>query len=695
MLDVIACITVDHNLALVALAAGMCVVGAWISFRLFQRARDTEGWTRTGWLFLNGMATGSSIWCTHFIAMLAYETQTAVYFNATLTILSLFLAIVGTALGFALACSGLFRFAPEAGGIVIGAAVATMHYLGMAGYRVDGLIHWNQNYVVASVIASLVFGGLALNRFMRPTTRWCRHGAATSLVLGIVLLHFTGMTAMTVTPLRPLFSPNVDQFWALALAIAGVGSMVIGMGVVTALLDRNTRAVADADLQRISDFDPLTGLGNRSLFSRRLDEECVWADSNDSRLCLVLVNLDDFRSVNDLRGHSAGDAMLAALGARIAQGLKGGEVAMRIGGDEFAVMRRLSPSETVDGFLERLDALFRRPLKASGMVLPCASGMGVAIYPDHGLSASDLLANAGLALARAKVDTIERTCFCDSVMDQAERRRRELSFALRGAVERGEFSLYFQPQMDLETGAFSGAEALVRWSHPEYGSVSPAVFIPIAEENGQIITIGDWVLEQSCRQAVTWVRPVKVAVNLSAIQLRQRGLAERIGEILRETGLDPARLEIEVTESSFMADLDLSLQMLREIQALGVSVALDDFGTGYSALASLRVFPFNQIKLDRGFTSDLAVSDEARAIVHSVLMLGQSLGTPVLAEGVETDEQLAFLRAAGCRAIQGFLYSRPVPAGELQRVMLAPPASGLLGVPRRAVPVNLPQVVNG
>ncbi|WP_249692873.1 EAL domain-containing protein [Stappia sp. WLB 29] len=695
MLDVIACITIDHNPALVALAAGMCVVGAWISFRLFQRARDTEGWTRAGWLFLNGMATGSSIWCTHFIAMLAYETQAEVYFNATLTILSLFLAIVGSALGFALACSGLFRFAPEAGGIVIGASVASMHYLGMAGYRVEGIINWNPDYVVASVIASLVFGALALNRFMRPTTRWCRHGATTALVLGIVLLHFTGMTAMSVTPLRPVFAPNVDQFWALALAVAGVGSMVIGMGVVTALLDLKTRTTADADLQRISDFDPLTGLGNRSLFSRRLDEECVWADSNDSRLCLVLVNLDDFRAINDLRGHTAGDALLAALGARIQNGLKDGEVAMRIGGDEFAVMRRLSVSEKVDGFLERLDALFRRPLKASGMVLPCASGMGVAIYPDNGLSASDLLANAGLALARAKIDTIERTCFCDSVMDQAERRRRELSVALRGAVERGEFSLFFQPQMDLETGAFSGAEALVRWTHPEYGSVSPAVFIPIAEENGQIIPIGDWVLEQSCRQAVTWARPVKVAVNLSAIQLRQRGLPERIGEVLRETGLDPARLEIEVTESSFMADLDLSLQMLREIQALGVSVALDDFGTGYSALASLRIYPFNRIKLDRGFTSDLAVSDEARAIVHSVLMLGQSLGTPVLAEGVETDEQLAFLRAAGCRAIQGFLYSRPVPAGDLQRLMLAPPAPGLLGAARRVAPASLPRVANG
>jgi EAL domain-containing protein (putative c-di-GMP-specific phosphodiesterase class I) len=319
--------------------------------------------------------------------------------------------------------------------------------------------------------------------------------------------------------------------------------------------------------------------------------------------------------------------------------------------------------------------MFRAPVRASGTTLACSVGMGVARYPEHGLSVSDLLANAGMALARAKVDTIERTQFCDSVMDKAERRRRELSVALRGAVERGEFTLFFQPQMDLDSGAFSGAEALLRWIHPEHGAVSPAVFIPIAEENGQIIAIGDWVLQQACRQAATWAQPIKIAVNISAVQLRQRNLAERIAEILAESGLPPERLEVEVTESSFMADLDLSLAVLRDIQALGVSIALDDFGAGFSALASLRLYPFDRIKLDRGFTSDLATSEEARAIVHSVLMLGQSLGTPVLAEGVETEEQLVFLQSAGCRTIQGFLYSRPVPATDLTRLMLAPPCA--------------------
>jgi len=664
---VLSCIVVDHNPFLVVLAAAICVAGIWVSFRLFQRARDTHGAMRAGWLFLNGMAAGSSIWCTHFVAMLAFKTQAAVFFSPTLAILSLFLAIVGTGAGFALASSGLFRLAPEAGGMLVGASVAAMHYLGMLGYRVDGLVHWNQNYVVASVVAGVALGALSLNRSMRPVTIWCRYGAKVSMVLAIVALHFTGMAAMMITPLRPVFAPAEDQTWALALAVGGVGLMVMGMGIVTALIDHRTRTVADEDLQRIAEIDPLTGLGNRLQFSRRLEEGCIWADSNDTRLCLVLVNIDDFKVLNDLRGQTAGDAFLEALGVRVNAFLKDGELAMRIGGDEFAVLRRLKADEPVDAFLSRLEAMFRRPLKASGSQLACSAGMGVAIYPDHGLSPSDLLANAGMALARAKADAVEHTQFCDGVMDQEERRRRGLSQALRGAVERGEFSLFFQPQMDIPARTLSGAEALIRWTHPEHGPVSPAVFIPIAEENGQIVAIGDWVLEQACRLAVTWAEPVRVAVNLSAVQLRQENLVARVAEILETTGLDPARLELEVTETSIMADLGKSLTLLHEIRALGVSVALDDFGTGYSALASLRAFPFDKIKLDRGFVADLDGSEESRAIIHSVLMLGRSLGTPVLAEGVENEAQLAFLTGAGCETIQGFLFSPPVPAGELAR----------------------------
>jgi diguanylate cyclase (GGDEF)-like protein len=668
VLEVLSCVTGDHNLVLVAVAAAICVAGAWASFRLFVRARDTTGWTRSGWLFLTGMTAGSAIWCTHFVAMLAYGTSAAFYFDPVLTIVSLCVAVAGTAAGFALASSGRLRLAPEAGGALIGLALVSMHYIGIAAYHVDGLIAWDTSFVIASIVVGIAFSMLSLNRVMRPVTTWCRRGAKASFVLAIVSMHFTAMTAMRITPLRPVLSPGEDYVWVLALAVALVAVMVIGMGVVIALIDHDTRTIADADVTRLTEFDPLTGLGSRTRFTRLLQDGCACVDADEGLLCLVLVDLDEFHVVNDLRGQLAGDAYLAALGARARAWLEdAGEAAevARIGGDEFAVLKWVPHEAAVDDLVERIALLFGSPVRASGTMLACSASLGVALYPEHGLSPSDLLANAGVALGRAKNNRLAPVQYCDAVMDTAERGRRALAVSLRGALDRGELELYFQPQMDVPARRLAGAEALVRWTHPQHGCVSPARFIPIAEENGLIVPIGEWVLREACRQARGWDEPVKVAVNLSVVQLQQPDLVTRIAAILEETGIDPARVELEVTETALMADMERCIEVLHAIRTLGVAIALDDFGTGYSALSSLRVFPFDRIKLDRDFARDLSASAEARAIVHAVLMLGETLGTPVLAEGVETEEQLAFLRAAGCPTIQGYLYARPLPAAAM------------------------------
>ncbi|WP_029057655.1 putative bifunctional diguanylate cyclase/phosphodiesterase [Stappia stellulata] len=681
---VLSCIATEHNPFLVALAALMCVVGSWISFSLFRRARDTRGSTRAGWLFLNGMASGSAVWCTHFIAILAFETPLSLEFDPLLTILSLMLAIVGTGIGFGLASSGWGRFAPEAGGLFVGAAIAGMHYLGMAALHVEGFVEWNVSMIVASVALVAGFGVLSLNRAMRPVTRWCHHGAAFCFFLAVVTLHFTGVAALTITPLAPVNPGHQPALWALAFAVAGVGTLVIGMGVVTALIDLRTRALADADRMRLSTSDPLTGLGNRAAFNRVLEDGCSWADASNSQLCVVLVDFDDFKSINQLRGYSAGDAFLTAIGARVMAGLQPEECAMRLGGDEFVVVKRLTDGGSLQGFLDRLQALFTDPVRASGTALSCPVCMGVAIYPDHGLSSSDLLANVGLALARAKQDKLSPVQFSDTVMDAAEKTRRTLGVLLRGVVERGELVVQYQPQFDLETGAISGAEALLRWTHPVLGPVSPADFIPVAEASGQIVGIGEWVLREACRHAAAWPSPFKVAVNLSAVQLRQANLPERVAAILKETGLPASRLELEVTETSLMADLERSVAVLRRLRETGVSIALDDFGTGYSALASLQVFSFDRLKLDKSFAGDLAMSKEARAILKTVLLLGQSLAIPVLAEGVETEPQAAFLREAGCPNVQGFLYSRPISDGALRAMILAQDEAGPRAAARHA-----------
>jgi predicted signal transduction protein with EAL and GGDEF domain len=385
-----------------------------------------------------------------------------------------------------------------------------------------------------------------------------------------------------------------------------------------------------------------------------------------------------------LRGYSAGDAFLSAVGARVMDGLSSGESAMRLGGDEFVVVKHLADGASLQAFLDRLQALFAEPVRASGTALACPVCMGVGLYPDHGLSSSDLLANVGLALARAKQDKLSPVQFCDTVMDAAEKNRRMLGVLLRGVLERDELTVVFQPQFDMESGRISGAEALLRWTHPVLGAVSPADFIPVAEENGQIVAIGEWVLRTACRQAVAWPSPLKIAVNLSAVQLRQKDLPERIAAILEETGLPVGRLELEVTETSLMADLERSVEVLRRIREQGVSIALDDFGTGYSALASLQVFSFDRLKLDKSFAGDLAGSKEARAILKTVLMLGRSLSIPVLAEGVETEAQAAFLRATGCLDVQGYLFSRPVPDEELRSMIEAQVHAQALAALRRA-----------
>jgi diguanylate cyclase (GGDEF)-like protein len=605
-----------------------------------------------------------------FIAILAFETPISLEIDPFLTVLSLVLAIVGTGIGFGLASSGWGRFAPEAGGLFVGAAIAGMHFLGMAALHVEGFVEWDPSMVTASVALVVGLGALSLNRAMRPLTRWCHHGAAFCFFLAVVTLHFTGVAALTITPLAPVNPGHKPGLWALAFAVAGVGTLVIGMGVVTALIDLRTRSLADADRMRLSTSDPLTGLGNRAQFNRALEDGCSWADASNGQFCVVLVDFDDFKSINQLRGYSAGDAFLTAIGARVTGGVQPGECAMRLGGDEFVVVKRLTDGGSLQSFLDRLQALFTDPVRASGTALSCPACMGVAIYPDHGLSSSDLLANVGLALARAKHDKLSPVQFCDTVMDAAEKARRTLGVLLRGVAERRELAVQFQPQFDLDTGAISGAEALLRWIHPVLGPVSPSDFIPVAEASGQIVGIGEWVLREACRHAVAWPMPLKVAVNLSAVQLRQVNMPDRVSAILQETGLPASRLELEVTETSLMADPERSVAVLRRLRETGVAIALDDFGTGYSALASLQVFSFDRLKLDKSFASDLAQSKEARAILKTVLLLGQSLSLPVLAEGVETEPQAAFLRAAGCPNVQGFLYSRPI-SDEALRTMLS------------------------
>jgi diguanylate cyclase (GGDEF)-like protein len=388
------------------------------------------------------------------------------------------------------------------------------------------------------------------------------------------------------------------------------------------------------------------------------------ARATGTQLGIVAIDLDRFKEINDVHGHKAGDDVLIMLAHRMQNELGRNEFVARLGGDEFVAITRFDDPARLLSMAARLDAVLKAPLTIGSFDARLGASIGVAVFPQDAGDVETLTGNADLAMYRAKSQGAAAPCFYDAALDQATRDRRELANDLRGAIDAGRLEVHYQVQESVTTREVTGYEALVRWNHPERGAIPPSTFIPIAEENGLILQLGEWVMRRACQDAVSWDHESKVAVNVSAVQLAHAELPQLFHQIMMETGLPPRRLEIELTETAIMVDRVRALHVLRQIKALGVCVALDDFGTGYSSLETLRAFPFDKIKLDQVFTSELESSPQATAIIRAVLALGKSLSIPVLAEGIETDRQLAILRQEGCDEAQGFLlgYPGPLPA---------------------------------
>jgi len=663
---VVSCLVTEHNLWLVLLAAIVCVSGCWVTFRLLERALRSTGLPRLGWNFQTGVAAGSSVWCTHFVAMLAYDPKAPANFDPLLTAISLVIAIAGLGFGFAVASKGVQRFIPEIGGAIVGLAVPAMHYTGMAAYHVDAIVQWDAGYVIASLLASVVGSTLAVSVATRRTLPHSNCAAVGLLVLAIVSLHFTAMAAVTVFPLaNGAEATDPKIFEAMAVAIAAVALFVVGTGVASYLVDARSRTETIRRLQHMALNDALTSLPNRTSFADQLDLELEQASADGARIAVIGIDLDRFKEINDLRGHGAGDRALKIVGGRLTRALREDEFVARVGGDEFGAIKRFRDQNELLDFVARLEAALFEPIQIDDFTSTSGASIGVAVFPEDGTSGQVLVNNADLAMYRAKIDLTRAVCFYEPKLDEAARDRRSLANDLRHATELGQFALNYQVQTSVLTGEICGYEVLLRWHHPERGMIPPLDFIPIAEENGAILGIGEWVLREACKQAAAWDKPYKIAVNLSPVQFAHAELPSLVHQILLETGLPPARLELEITESTIIADKTRTLHTLRQIRALGVTIALDDFGTGYSSLDTLRTFPFDKIKLDRSFMTEVERSPQAKAIVRAVLALGKSLNIPVLAEGVETSDQLAILHREGCDEAQGYFLGRPQPCDQI------------------------------
>jgi diguanylate cyclase (GGDEF)-like protein len=661
---VISCIATEHNLGLVLLAALVCAVGCLVSVRLLERARRTEGMQRLGWVLQTALVAGSSVWCTHFVAILAYDPNTPVSFDPILTITSLTIAIIGFGCGFGLAAIKPDRDWTTLAGTIVGTSISAMHYVGMAAYHISGIVTWDASYVGASVICSAVLAIVALQfsvQIERP-----RHQQLTILffVLAIISLHFTGMSAVTVVPLAS-DTTNDLVLHSMAVAVAGVSLFVVGTGIASHMTDARVRNESTQRLQHMALTDPVTGLANRMHFASHLANDLARAQKSSSRLAVIVIDLKRFKEINDLRGQQAGDQALKIVGGRIEQCLETGELAARVGGDDFALIKRVRAQGDLLTLLQRLEATLFEPLQIDDFTAEAGASIGVALFPDDGTTPEALIGNANLAMYRAKTDSSQAVCFYDKKLDDAVRQRQILARELGHAVELNQFELYFQVQVSIPQSAICGYEVLLRWKHPQRGLVPPLEFIPLAEETGSIIAIGEWVLREACRRAADWTTPHRIAVNLSPVQFGQPDLARRVHQILLETGLPASRLELEITESAIINDKTSALHMLRQIKALGVTISLDDFGTGYSSFETLRAYPFDKIKLDRLFMTEVESSPQSLAVMRAVLTLGKSLGVPILAEGVENQTQLDILESEGCDEAQGYLLGRPKPYDEV------------------------------
>ncbi|MGH6713434.1 MAG: bifunctional diguanylate cyclase/phosphodiesterase [Bradyrhizobium sp.] len=823
MFRVLSCLTAEHDWRLVLLAGLVCFVASIVAVNIFHRALASQARTRLIWIAIAGAAIGYGIWATHFIAMLAYEPGVSTGYGIVLTALSLTVAMVltSTGLGFAASVPGRWR-APVGGGI-IGAGIATMHYLGMWALEVPGRVTWSLDLVFASIMLGMLFGYAALAIAVRYSDRWRTLAAALLLTLAIVSHHFTAMGAVQIVP-DPTQWPGAAALSPefLALVIAGVALSVLGMSLVGVLADRRlatrtrkfeeiinqlshaqrqvegsqnelqeqkfrldtainnmgdglcmfdgekrlvvcnerygkmyrlppellrpgtphhqiiehriTNGIlkgatsdeaakqlnsklgtlpADAASSRIDEFadgrlicvtrqpmagggwvathvdvteqrkseakiiymaqhDALTDLPNRALLQERLGRALAITRGQGTNLAVLMLDLDRFKEVNDTLGHPAGDILLQAVAARLRGCVRETAFIARLGGDEFAVIEYVvNPAAEAAALAEKIRLALCEPFDLGDHQVTAGTSIGIAIAPDDGDDSEKILKSADLALYSAKNDGRGTFRFFEPELDQRMHARRNLERDMRSALVNDEFELHYQPIVNVKSGEICGCEALLRWHHPQRGLVMPAEFIPLAEETGLIVPIGEWVLRTACAEAAKWPANLRVAVNLSPAQFRSKKLVAVVLDALVTSGIAAQRLELEVTETVIMHDSEAVFAALVQLHELGVRIALDDFGTGYSSLSFLQKFSFDKIKIDRSFVNELSdTNEESRLFARAVVRFAVSLGKTTTAEGVETREQLDILRADACVEMQGYYFSRPIPGAEIALLLL-------------------------
>jgi len=642
---------------------------------------------RQSWLAGGAFSTGVGLWAMHFVGMLSFSLPIPIGYDLTITLATLGIAIAISYCSLWLVTGDTLSLRRLAiGGLVLGLGTAAMHYTGMAALEMSPGIRYAPGMVTISIAISIVGSVIALHLAfsMRKVYLkfWELRRAAGAVVMGTAVfgLHFTGMAAAHF-PIGSICraAGDLDAGW-LAVTLAGGTTGVLAVTLVLTVLDarlENQTAGYASSLQRANEqllhqatHDALTQLPNRIRLSERLQYAIDVAPRRGQHVAVFFLDLDGFKPVNDTLGHGAGDAVLKELAARLRLAIRAEDLVARFGGDEFVVV-----AEGLDGvsdasrIAERLFECFRRDFVALGTTLTLSPSMGISLFPQDGDTPELLIRHADAAMYQAKTTGRNRYRFFDTSMNEATHRTMAIQRALHLAIEHGQLFLEYQPKFACDGRTLAGAEALLRWHHPELGFVSPDEFIPVAEQSGQIVPIGRWVVTEVCAQLHRWRKEqapaMTVAINLSPVQVRDANLVRDILAITMSFDVAPSSLMFEITESVAVRDSEATMYTLRQLRTAGFEMAIDDFGIGYSTLTYLRQYGVRQLKVDRLFVQALEhADDKARSIMSSIIGLAHSMGMEVVAEGVETPRQLSALRALNCDLVQGFYLSRPIRGSE-------------------------------
>lgn len=671
-----------YTYSLVLISVLVAILASYTTLDLAGRIASASGRARMLWVCGGALSMGVGIWSMHFIGMLAFTLPIPLAYDIPLTLLSLLITIFTSGLALWLVSHDRVPVLNIVfGAFVMGLGSSTMHYTGMAAMRMQPGIDYDPTLFGLSLVIAVAASAAALSIAVRlrketPYVRLARSGAAVIMGFAILGMHYTAMTAANF-PAGSFCGaiPGGLHPDGLDKLVLITSLTVLGITLLTSVLDARMAArtaqlslslkEANRELTQLALHDNLTGLPNRILLADRIDQAMHKVDAQGGMFALMFLDLDGFKPVNDAFGHHVGDQLLRAVAVRMRENFHRHDTLARIGGDEFVLLVELDDGEEAVSVASRQVALVSQPFSVQDHDLQVTVSIGISLYPGNGRTQQELLMNADAAMYHAKSAGKNGYSFFDASMNTNARNQLQLLQDLRLALREGQFCLHYQPKFSADTHRPIGAEALMRWNHPQLGLLMPDTFMGLAEKTGLIIPIGEWVLNEACRQMKRWYdagyTDWRIAVNLSALQFSHVGLVETVTDALATHGLPANCLTLEITETTAMSDADASMTVLQKLSDMDVDLSIDDFGTGYSSLMYLKRLPANELKIDRGFVRDLEHDSDDAAIVSAIVALGQALNLRIVAEGVETASQQSFLTRLGCDSLQGFLLGYPLP----------------------------------